>query len=707
MKLPPLKVRVFDVETNGLLPHSVTPGSKAEVVKKVHVLVIHDVQAGWYRRYRINDNEDTMAAGLKVLSESDLLIGHNIIKYDIPVLEFLYPGWTFPREKLLDTLVLSRLIHANLKDQDVSRMRSGKLPGRLFGSHSLEAWGYRSGVFKDEYEGDPDIADEAVRKATKWARWNQTMEDYCEQDVRATRAIFDLFTSNEHYFKAEADYWGSVYAVKLEHQTAVLMAQMEANGFPFDERGAGSLYAELAGRRQELLTKVVATFGSWWKQSGGTEVFKHPVTGTPLPKYGLVKYPKTGALFLKDGKTLSKTPYYEGAPYTPIELVQFNPGSRDHIAKVLMDRGWEPVDFTEGGKPQIDEEVLGSVRVKDPEAQAAIELIAEYMLVVKRLGQVSEGDNAWLRLCNNGRIHGSINPNGAVTGRATHAYPNMAQVPSGTAIYGPQCRALFGAKYIRHLWPDAVQCGTDASGLELRCLGHFMAKFDQGKYIDVLLNGDIHWLNVESLGLVPKGTKRDKQSHKHDEFRANAKTFIYAFLYGAGDAKIGSIVGGGKAEGKRLKTSFMNATPAIAALRENIEAVLVESSKWVDGEMKVKWKRNWLKGLDGRKLHVRSPHSALNTLLQSAGALACKLWLVYMEQILQDQGLKHGFTKDGDYALVAWVHDEAQVICRNQEVAHKVAAASEEAMRAAGEFFGFQCPLATESKFGPTWAECH
>ena len=703
MKQRPLNVRFFDLETNGLLPHQTRPGS--ESLDRVHCLVVHDMEAGWYRRFRKNTQEDSIKEGLKLLEEADLIIGHNIISFDIPALAHLY-GFSFPREKVLDTLVMSRLIYSNIKDLDVAAMKRGKIPGRLFGSQSLEAWGYRTGVMKDEYDGDPAIGCEKLRKELKWAKWNQAMDDYCVIDVKATRALFDLLVSDQHYFKEGLE---GIEAVKLEHRISWVMTQQERNGFPFDEKGASALYVELAAKRQELLEKLVKTFGSWWAPKGGTSPFLHPKTGMPLSKYAMVKYPKKGSMFNKDGKTLSKTPYFEGRPYTPIELIQFNPGSRDHIAKVLQDNGWVPTEFTETGKPVVDEETMGSARVDDPKKQAAIDLIAEYMLVVKRVGQLAEGDKSWLSLVHkDGRLHGSINPNGAITGRATHSFPNIAQVPSGGALYGPQCRALFGAKHWRHVWPEAVQVGTDASGLELRCLGHFMARFDDGKYIDVLLNGDIHWLNVQSLGLVPPGTPRDKKSHEHDGFRNNAKTFIYAFLYGAGDAKIGEITNGGKDEGKRLKSNFMAATPAIADLRESIEHALVESAKWVAGKQQVKWKRKWLRGLDGRKLHVRSPHSALNTLLQSAGALACKLWAVETIRILEEvHGLKQGAEKDCDFMLCAWVHDELQLIAKNREIAKLIEQASAEAMKFAGEFFQFRCPLETEAKVGDSWLECH
>lgn len=695
------KVRLFDIESDGLLPYSCIPGLGFTPITKIHCIVIHDYHRGWYHRY----GPDQIDKALAELSDSDMLIAHNGIKYDFPALEHVV-GWKYPMPQVLDTLVLSRLVYPNIKDMDAPLLRKGILPGKLYGSHSLKAWGFRVGESKGDF-GEQENA---------WEVFTPEMLDYCEQDVKVTRLVFDKIMMNQHYFGTDdltdstAMFNGFVHAVRLEHEVAWLLAQQERNGFPFDERGAQTLYAELSARRQELTEKTIERFGSWYAPKGGTSAFRHPRTGQPLPKYPMVKYPKKGSLYNADGKTLSKLPYFEGAPYTPVELVVFNPGSRQHIGKVLKDAGWEPTEFTETGLPKIDEETLAeSAKWLKPEDQEAVILIAEYLTLVKRLGQIAEGDNSWLKLCHNGFIHGSVNPNGAVTGRATHSFPNIGQVPAKDKLYGPECRDMFGVKHMpkaqHKLWPEAVQVGTDASGLELRCLAHFMAKYDNGSYIKELLEGDIHWGNTLALGLVPPGTKRDKHSEEHDAFRNMAKTFIYAFLYGAGDAKIGSITGGDGPEGKRLKKNFMAATPAIADLREAINFALVESSQWVDGKQKVRWKRTWMKGLDGRKLHVRSPHSALNMLLQSAGALLCKYWIVATERILIAQGLKHGW--DGDFAYMAWVHDEMQIACRNQAVADAVKAASQAAIREAGEFFSWRCILDADSNQGLTWLDCH
>lgn len=709
-----------DIETNGLL----------EDVTRFHCATIKDEFTGLYTRF----NEETFGDYIKALEmeaakPDGMLVFHNGIKYDIPALDKLkrlYFGkrLNIPRKRVLDTLVLVRLVYSNVRDRDAGLMRSGILPGKMFGSHALEAWGYRLGEMKGEYKDDfikKCEADGLVYvKGMEWAECNQAMEDYCEQDVRVTSKLLQKILSDSHYF---VDGQG-IEAVRLEHDAAWTLAQMERNGFPFDNDAAERLYAELAGLRSDLLVKLIKTFGSWYAPGKGTELFKHPVTGKeiaewsdgrPMPR---VKYPKVGSIWVGEGKKRrkDKRETVAGAPYTPVEHITFNPASRPHLIKVLKDAGWVPTEFTDTGVPVVDDETLNGVHVDDPKAQAAIELVREYLMIQKRIGQLAEGDNAWLRMVKpDGCIHGSINPNGAVTGRATHAFPNMGQVPSASSPYGPECRSLFGAIHQRFKgWEKAVQVGTDASGLELRCLGHFGARYDNGAYADQVLNGDVHWANGLAAGLVPAGTIRDKHNADHEAWRGNAKTFIYAFLYGAGDAKIGKIIGKGAKEGKALKTSFLENTPVIAALREGLESSLVSEQKWnnVTRRFDVKWKRRWIKGLDGRKVHVRSTHSALNTLLQSAGALVCKAWVVEVERILiEDHGLHHGWFKDdgtvGDFAFMAWVHDELQIAARTPEIAEIIATVSQQAMRLVGESFQFRCQLDTESKIGPTWRECH
>lgn len=700
-----------DIETNGLLHN----------VSQFHCAVTYDYTTDQYIRYRPADFGAYIDALEAEVARGGLIVFHNGHKYDIPVIELLAKKLLgrdvkFPKENVLDTLVMSRLIYANLKDTDAGLLRSGKLPGKRFGSHALEAWGYRLGEMKGEYKDDYkkmlEEEGELYTDGAEWLYFNEEMMEYNVQDVVVTKALFEKLCSNIFYFPnetpagaTEADrFWaGSLECVKLEHDAAWLLAKMERNGFPIDIKSLENLYAELAGRRGELLVELTNTFGSWYAPKGGTEPFLHPRTGKPLTKYPRVKTPKSGGVFKKPKNKkqreglepcdLDTRDFMEGAPFTPVHHVTFNPASRDHITRVLKLSGWVPIEFTPSGAPKVDDEVLEHVVVDDPNAQRCIELIKEYLMIQKRIGQVAEGDNGWLRMiADDGRIHGSVNPNGAVTGRATHSFPNVAQVPSIRAKYGEPCRAAFGAEHnLKDGKPDPwIQVGVDASGLELRCLGHFMYRYDEGEYVQTILTGDIHTKNQLAAGLPT---------------RDNAKTFIYGFLYGAGAAKIGQIVNGTADDGKRLIKNFLEQTPAIAALREAITDTLVKDSRWVGGEQKVTWKRRWVRGLDGRKVHVRSPHAALNTLLQSAGALICKLWIIETERLLLEAGLKHGW--DGDFAYMAWVHDEIQVAARTQEIADKVVELAQQAMRLVGDHFEFRCQLDTEGKTGANWKDCH
>ncbi|UTQ80046.1 DNA-directed DNA polymerase [Erwinia phage Stepyanka] len=704
---------VTDIEANNLL----------EKVTKFHCGVIGEAGSltknDWFRPGDFSGYLDMLEAEVE---RDGLIVFHNGHKYDAPALTklaklLLNREFHLPCRNVLDTLVLSRLLYANIKDTDVGLLKSGRLPGRRFGSHALEAWGYRLGQMKGEYaeifKKRLEEEGEEYHDGDEWVSFNEDMMEYNDQDVVVTNDLLATCLSHAAYFPdvgkpyqtmSATEFWANCgESVLLEHEAAWVLAKMERNGFPFNENAIQGLYAELSARRSELKLELIDTFGSWYRAKGGNTPFLHPRTGKPLSKYPLIKVPKQGGIYKKPKNKaqrlglepceLDTRDYIEGAPFTPVEHVVFNPSSRDHIQLKLQEAGWIPTEFTDKGAPKIDDEVLEHVRVDDPQKQRCIDLIKEYLMIQKRIGQAAEGDKAWLRYVQeDGKIHGSVNPNGAVTGRATHSFPNMGQVPGVRSPYGEQCRAAFGAEH--HLdgltgkpW---VQAGIDASGLELRCLAHFMSKYDEGAYADVILNGDIHTVNQQAAELPT---------------RDNAKTFIYGFLYGAGDEKIGQIVGAGKERGKLLKKKFLENTPAIAALREGIQQTLVKDSSWVGGEQRVTWKRRWIRGLDGRRIHIRSPHAALNSLLQSAGALICKLWVVKTEQLLLERGFKHGW--DGDFAYMAWVHDEIQVACRTPEIAAAVVEIAQEAMRWVGEHWNFRCRLDTEGKIGPNWAVCH
>ena len=328
----------------------------------------------------------------------------------------------------------------------------------------------------------------------------------------------------------------------------------------------------------------------------------------------------------------------------------FNPGSRQQIARRLQEKGWLPKKFTEKGQVIVDETTLAGVDI--PEAKA----IAEYLLIQKRVAMVE----SWIESVSDGdRVHGKVITNGAVTGRMTHHSPNMAQVPSVGSEYGGECRELFtvseGYKLV----------GIDAASLELRMLAHYMKDKEYAKEI---IDGDIHTKNQTAAGL---------------QTRAQAKTFIYALLYGAGPAKIGKIVGGSAKDGQKLIDTFLRNTPSLQTLRNKIEKLSIRGS---------------LPGLDGRQLFIRSAHAALNTLLQGAGAIVMKQALVLFDEQIRKKGL--------DAKFCANVHDEWQL-----EVAEKdaqiVGELGVDSIKKAGVVLGMRCPLDGEYKIGNNWKETH
>ena len=630
---------VFDIETDGLLKE----------VTKVHCMCIQDTETGKMYRFQ----PDQVIDGVRMLDDAikadNVICGQNVIEYDIPALEKLYPWFKVPykrRGQVLDTLVLSRLIYSNIELIDLGLMKAKKLPKQLFGSHKLMAWGYRLGVLKGHYGEHEDA----------WAIYTPEMLDYNEQDVVVTAALYDKLMANGYSSKA----------IALEHAVAWLMAKQERNGFKFNYAGAELLEKNLRARNAvleaELLRKI-----------------------PQLPDKIFV--PK------RDNKRLG---YKAGVPIQKYK--EFNPNSRKQLEYVFREMyGYNPDNLdlydipdmddcpnVKNYRLKMDEETMKYVANDTScpnELKHIAEIVSESLMLNKRIGQIADGKAAWMKMFDkdDGCIHGRVIANGTVTGRATHSSPNVAQVPHVGSPYGEECRALWNAG-------DWWQAGIDACGLELRCLAHFMAPYDGGEYAHTILTGDIHTKNQQAAGLPE---------------RNQAKTFIYAFLYGAGDAKIGRIIKGTEKDGKQIKRKFLKATPAIKKLRDAVQDAIVETDR---GRV-TRWKRHYLRGLDGRLLHVRSPHSALNLLLQSAGALVCKKWIVETERRLESLGLKHGW--DGDYAFMAWIHDEIQVACRTKEIANIVVEEAQKAMRDAEAFFNFRIQLDTDGKIGKNWADCH
>ena len=621
---------VFDTETDGFL----------EEVSKVHVIRMIDRDTG--RRLRFTDY-DTYADGslvradgdidkaVQLLRAADVVYSANGIKYDEPVLDKLRG---FKSKYHFDARVASALIWTNLKDVDFGLLRKGLLPEEfqkkgLIGRNSVEAWGYRLGLHKGDF--DPEDF------GFTWANvpFLREMDDYCALDCEVLLKWLEKIESKNY----------SEEALDLEMRVARIIAQQERNGFALDVPAVERLLAEHQKKLSELSVSLQDTFPPW------EVVTKRAVAKVNNKKLGRVK----------------------GQEYIVKKTVLFNPGSRDHIADRLQKlRGWVPSEFTPGGKPKVDDEILSALEY--PEAKK----LSEYFAVEKRIGQLS----AWLKHVGpDGRVHGTVNSNGAVTGRMTHASPNVAQVDKN--------------EFMRACWiaPEGkVLVGCDAEGIELRMLGHYMAPYDGGAYADAVVNGrkedgtDVHTLNQKAIGL---------------NLRDSSKTFIYALIYGAGDYKLGTVVYDDMTDEQKAK---FNASPGSrdrnlaklgkarrGRLMKNLPALglLTEAVK------SAAKKRGWLRGLDGRLLHVRGQHSALNTLLQSGGAVAMKRALVILDDLIADKAL-----------FVANVHDEWQMETTPED-AEFVGRTAADAIRLAGEYYGLKCPLAGTFDVGPNWAVTH
>ena len=594
---------IFDIETRGLLPGLEGPDD-------LFIITAIDIDTSERFAAKLDECEELA----RRLYEADMLIGHNIFGFDLPALQKCLGWWDrLEHPNDYDTMVAGRLIWANLYEEDARRGKGGaSLPKNLYGSHSLKAYGLRLGVMKDDYSSGFD-------------EFNEEMYEYAKQDVEVTLALFERI-ERENY---------NTQALDLEMSVARLMARQERTGFCFDTKGAEELLRDLMMEQSTIQARLQAAFGSWEVPG---ELFTPKASNSKL---GYVKGVQT--------RKTSRT-------------VVFNPASRDHIANRLTALyDWEPKAYTDGGKPKIDETILQNL-YEEKGWEVCKDLAANFM-IEKRLGQLATGNQAWLKKEQGGKLHGRVITNGAVSGRATHSHPNVAQVPGVRAPFGERCRRLFVAPRGR------VLVGSDASGLELRCLAHYLGVMGDPTYAETVVNGDIHTANQEAAGLPT---------------RDQAKTFIYALLYGGGAGKIGSIVGGGAEQGQQLKDTFFSNLPALGDLMQQCQ---LKSQK-----------HGFLKGLDGRKLFSRSPHSSLNLLLQSAGAILCKQWLVEMDRLFQERGL--------DVQFHAWVHDEVQVSCPPEQ-AELVGQACQDAMRAVQDVFKFKCQLDTDFNVGSNWAETH
>jgi hypothetical protein len=588
---------LFDIETDGLNP------------TVIHQLSTMDMSDNTTKSY----NGDTLKDGYEYLRQATQLIGHNIIGFDLPVLERL-AGLTFDGIEIVDTLVLSRLGN----------------PDRP-GGHGLAAWGATLGFPKVEHED--------------WSQWSPEMEKRCSVDVELNALVY-------HRLVGMSD--AMPVAVKIEHDTATVVRDMCARGVAFDERGGQDFLDLLMTEKEAYEEQASDLLPSRYFKAGPVRVYKK-APNKANAMHGLVP---------------------AGVEWQPVTYRKLSLGSRTDLVLYLKSTyDWEPTQFTNTGQAQVNDEVLQGLPW--PETQ----LMAKYFKAVKMIGYLNSErkengrGGGWLHhVTSEGKLHANFISLRAVTGRPSCVAPNLQQVSTD-----PRARELFKP---RSGWR---MVGVDADGQELRCLGHYLSRYDDGEYGREVVEGDIHSRIQQLIGF---------------ETRNGTKPVEYGLIYGAGNPKLGMIaLKDAMSVGKTLRTSIPNRGKQIRrAILEGITGFkqLLEDVK---GKAKATGK---LKGLDGRTLWVRSPHSALNLLLQSAGIIHMKKSISMVDGYLRNAGLK----EDEDYGLILWVHDEMQFQARD-EVAELVGKTVARCIEDAAVSLGFRVPMTGTYQIGDNWSQTH
>lgn len=724
---------VWDTEANGLL--------KAPAMTHFHCHYAEDIFTGerWYwgppipkdavddqgrNIYDIvGDPAGTIEEGFEFIAGADTLIAHHGNGFDFLAGEKFITGWKRP-PRSWDSIPMAKVVwpYDILIGPDLKKIREGKLDPNLLKSHALKAWGQRLGNHKGDYTGGFDS-------------WNPWMSSYMVQDVNVLGDLVRLIYRKIGWIidpnGPQPDLVWPELTFEVECEVDRIIKRQEVEGIHFDRDKAVDLAANLKNLKAGIDEKLVDIFGSWWsasavKTQGSTIRRKRP-------EFPNVTIPRISE---KTGKPMK--PYVgppleeitEGSQFTPIKRVTFSPSSRDHLGQRLQAVfGWEPKKFGANGKPTVDESTLEEI----PESvmpKEVRELILEYFVVQKTLGTLAEGRQAWLNLVDEeGYIHGRMDTAGAVTRRGTHSTPNLSQVPSVNkekvvdeqgnkkevplfgikGRFGYECKDLFIAD------PGWELTDCDQSSLELIDLGHYLRPLDDGAFSDRVCDPsrDPHQEHADIAGIL----------------RGEAKTTMYLLIYGGSAYKLSispyikvepiEVLDLLKYRGlpqllssleKRFDANFVKKMDdmqkaKLVKARKIIVALstgIVGLKELMEGTKKAAEARGWLKALDGSKVHVRKAHAALNTLLQSAGAITCKLWMVLVHRKLRERGLKWG----RDFRQVLWVHD-ALTFTHRPGLGPIIIQCCQEAAQECGERLGLRGRYRSAGHTGHSWAETH
>jgi DNA polymerase-1 len=686
-----------------------------------------DLDTGEMFYWGVDLGEDSIAHGLRFLAECEMTIAHNGIGYDYPEAEKLYP-WFKRCAKAWDTLVIAKLIWPaeSLIGPDMQLGREGKMPGNLIKRHSLEAWGHRTGTFKGHYTGG-------------FHEWKPSMAVYMMGDVKGLVALWRLCEKRMGWLPDTPEgviVWPEL-TLEYENAVARIILEQEWSGVKFNLEKANKLSAELSNEKARIETRLKEVFLPWWQPLDDPE--KGRTAGTTMRRQ-LTEFPMvtTRRWSAKTGKELKPSVGHPtelieaGSTACRIVYTEFNPGSRDHLGMRLQAvYGWKPKKYGANLKPTVDETTLEEI----PDAVMPAEirqLLLDYFVVAKTLGTLSKGRRAWITMAAGptkehpwhkvGYIHGMMDTCGAVTRRGTHKHPNLSGCPSvkkekladGTEAvvkglrgrYGWECRELFEAD------PGEEMTGVDASALELIDLGHYLYPFDEGAFSARVCDPkrDPHRDNAEIAGML----------------RQDAKTAIYLYVYGGSAWKLSLdlTVDPGEVPAllgykglpallrsldKRFGDGFAqrmddNQKARLAKARQ----IIIKFEAGIDGIKKLKdnivkvGERGWLKAFDGSRIVVRKAYSALNAVLQSAGAISCKLWM----KLLHERMASLGYIYGKDWRQVLFIHDELQ-FTHKKGLGPIIIKAAEECMVLAGEMLNLRGRYRTEGKTALNWAQTH
>ena len=714
---------IFDIEGDGLL---FAQGTKKQVTQ-LWCLAAVDWETG--EEFYWGVDQGNVEDGVRFLAECEVTVGHNAIAYDYPALERLYP-WFKRCSKAWDSIIIAKAYWPPdaLVEQDMKLIQRGKMPGNMLKRHSLEAWGYRTGTHKGDYEGGFDA-------------WCPAMAVYLMGDIRGTLALWKLILRKLGWLVEEGATPPPIIwperVIEVECEVARIIHEQWVDGVRFDVEKAMALAADLRSTQANIERQLVEAFGSWWEPQDDPErgvefavSTNRKCTGSPditLPRFG-----KTGkALKPYVGPPLEEQ--IAGDRYVRIQRVTFSPSNRHHLGQRLQEvYGWKPKAYGRNGSPTVDEGTLEEI----PEGVLPApmrKLILDYFVVSKTMAMLCSGNKNWIKMASGpevpgsvrqyGRVHGEMDTVGAVTRRGLHKNPNLGQVPGVKKAKGPdgkehivkgleggygwECRELFGAD------DGWEQTGVDASSLELIDLGHYLWALDGGAFSARVCDSarDPHREHAELAGGMT---------------RAEAKTTIYLKVYGGSAYKLSQALDVTEEEMPVL-LSYKGLPMLLKSLERRFDAdfvkklddrqrakiakarqIIVKLEAGIEGlkqlieNVQGAAERGYLKAIDGSRIIVRKPHAALNSLLQSAGALSCKLWMVLVHRELERRGLRKGV----DWKQMLWVHDELQITHR-PGLGPIIKEVAEQCMVQAGEMLGLRGRYRTSGITGRNWAECH